>query len=125
MALDFRLEFLYDESDSADAGVYIHMRQDPPVYQDHVTKEDFAISEEPEDFVSALFEIEGVVEVSVKAYRVWIMKSPVFTWLEVLTPTMNTLKTLLGESTLNMLPASGKLDGSGFTLSAVENRRSV
>lgn len=123
----FRLEFLYNDSTPSDASVYIQMRDNPPIYQKHITKEDYDIlpTASKNDFLTGIFEVAGVTELSTGAYRVWLMKSPVYTWAEVLLPVLTFIGEGYGYSGLNPLPGSAQPDGTGFTLSSVDNRRSV
>lgn len=127
MALEYKLEFSYDESTPSDSSVYIQLRRNTPIYQSHIYKEEYDILDEVEknDFLTGLFNISGVVELSSKAYRVWIMKSPVFTWEEVLLPVLYFMADYYGESGIEQLPGSARPDGTGFTISTPTQRRSI
>lgn len=127
MALYYKLEFVYDESSASDASVFIHLRHNTPVYQSRLTKEDYEIltEDEQDDFISALFNIGGVVEISLKGYRIWVMKSPVYSWQEVLEPLLYYLKDFYGEDRFEALPGSGNIDGTGLTLAGIDQRRKL
>lgn len=123
----YKLEFSYDSSASADASVFIQMRDNPPIYQDRIEKEvyDLLAQSSKSDFLTALFNIAGVVELSSKAYRIWLMKSPVYSWQEVLVPTLAYLSYYFQHDRLSPLPGSGNTDGTGLTLDSQSNRRKI
>lgn len=126
MALKYKLEFNWDDEDPSDPGVYIQLKGfNPPIYRPHTDKEDYDVlpAGEKNDFLTGLFNIQGVVEMSVKAYRIWIMKSSQYDWEEVLTPVLGFIRDHFGESSLEALPGSGNTDGTGFTLASSRNRR--
>lgn len=127
MALDYKLEFSYNESSPSDPSVYIQLRRNTPVYQEHIDKEDYDILGDgnKHEFLTGLFNISGVVELSTRAYRIWLMKSPVFTWSEVLLPVLTFLADYYGEDELNQLPGSANPDGTGFTLEGPNQRRKL
>lgn len=123
--LKYKLEYNWDTSEPADAGVYIQLRDNTPVYMSHTDKEDYDVLPDDEKHVwlTGLFDIAGVTEVSSRAYRVWIMKSPVYSWNEVLLPTLHFMKEQLGYDDIEELPGSAKPDGAGFILDDPKNRR--
>lgn len=125
MALDYRLEYIYLEE--GDDSVFIHTRQDPSAYQDRIGKEDYNALEasEKSNWVTALFGVAGVVELSSKTHRVWIMKSPVYEWDEVIDGVLAAMKTELSETELNELPGSANKDGSGARLASKDFRRDI
>lgn len=127
MALQYKLEFLKDDEREADDAVYIQLRRNPPVYLDRIDKEDFDILDAGDKhiFAETLFNIAGVTELSLKAYRVWLMKSPVYSWQEVIDPILAYFLSYYGESELEALPGSGNVDGTGYRLEAVKDRRGV
>lgn len=126
MALDYKLEF-NTPSGSADDAVFIHIRKNVPVYENRIDKEDYDVLPVANKhvFLTGIFNVAGVVEVSSRAYRVWVMKSPVYTWQEVINPVLNSIASSLGESTLNELPGSGRVDGTGTRLGSADQRRSL
>lgn len=125
MAFKYKLEYNYDDEDPADAGVYIQMRENVPVYRSHTDKEDYDVldDEDKHAFLDGLFNTGGVVEVSSRAYRVWLMKSPVYSWEEVLTAVLFFLRDWYSETTFDELPGSAKIEGAGHTLESPINRR--
>lgn len=127
MAMNYKLEFVFDDSAPSDSSVYIHLRNNPPIYKAKINKEDYDVlsSGEKNSFLTGLFLIAGVVELSTTAYRVWLMKSPAYNWQEVLDPVIEALRLSFGESSSFMMPGSALHDGSGFTLNSPYNRRST
>ena len=121
----YKLEYNWDDSDPSDAGVYIQLRDNPPVYRSQTDKEVYDVlpTEEKHDWLTGLFNIAGVTEVSSRAYRIWIMKSPVYTWQEVLTPALGFMKDWYGHADIQDLPGSANPDGAGFALLDPKNRR--
>ena len=125
MPMQYKLEF-NTPSGSSDDSVYIHLRQDP-VFQDRIGKEAYS-SLDPADkqqLITDLFDVPGVVELSAKAVRIWLMKSPVFNWSEVLQPVLFVLRDYFGETSIQPLPGSAEIDGSGIRLQSDSNRRSI
>jgi len=125
MALEYKLEYNYDDEDPSDSGVYIHLRKNPPVYRSHTDKEDYDVlpDEEKHDWLTGLFTISGVTELSSRAYRVWLMKSPVYSWEEVLLPVLYFMRDWFEEGSFDELPGSAKTTGFGLTLDSPTNRR--
>ena len=133
MTFLYKLEYCYDKDTPADSADYIHMRVEPPTYRKEIGKEAYSALPEGEKhpFIDGLFQIPGVVEVSSTAYRVWIMKSPVYSWEEVNTAVLNYIMDYLGEATMKEIPGSAAVDGlftsptaaGGFTLNSPVNRR--
>ena len=125
--LIYRLEFNYDESTRSDSSVFIQLRENPPIYQEHIDKEKYDIL--PEElknvFLTSIFNISGVTELSVKAYRDWIMKSPVYNWKEVLDPVLYYIASYYSFDDIEQMLGSGNTDGTGFTLSQPVNRRKL
>ena len=126
MALQYKLEYIFGGDGPSDDSVFIQLRVNPPTYQSWIDKETYDVqdTEDKHDFLTGLFNIAGVTELSSKAYRLWIMKSPVYSWEEVLAPTLSFIKDWYSETTLEELPGSGKIDGTGTRLSDTDNRRS-
>lgn len=125
MALQYKLEYVYGEDAPADDSVYIQLRVNPPIYRGWTDKEDYDVlpDEEKHPFLTGIFNIAGVTEVSSKAYRVWLMKSPVYSWQEVLDPTLYFIMNWYSESSLNQLPGSADPDGKGTRLATPDQRR--
>lgn len=127
MALQYKLEYSYDQGTRSDSSVYIHLRVNPPIYQAHIDKEDYDVL--PEElkhvFLTSIFNIAGVTELSSRAYRIWLMKSPVYTWSEVVVPVLYYIAGYFSEGSIQELPGSAKTDGSGFVLPEPINRRKI
>ncbi len=127
MALEYKLEFIFDGSTPSDSSVFIHLRRDMPAYRARIDKEKYVIldADKKHAFITGLFALPGVVELSTKAYRIWVMKSPVYNWQEVLAPLFVYLKTQFSESNLTQLPGSANIDGTGLQLSSIDQRRGI
>ena len=125
MALQYKLEPIYEGGSPADDSIFIQLRYNPPVYRSRTDKEDYDVlpEEEKHPFLTMLYNVAGVTEVSCRAYRVWVMKSPVYSWQEVLTPTLHLMKDWFSEDSLEPLPGSAELDGKGARLDNVDQRR--
>lgn len=134
--LQFKLEYFHGASGPTDDGVFIQLRTEVAAYQHIITKEVYFSNENSNhsDFVTALFNIPGVVRVSSQAWRVYVEKSPVFKWTEVLgvpveqgvslldgmppSPSvMNTIMSFCGCDSVH------ELNGSGITLNSQDDRR--
>lgn len=122
MALQVKLEYIAVKN--SDDGVMWHLRIDPPAYIEQIGKESYF--ELPEDkqhpFLTGMF-VAGVTEIASQAYRVYIMKSPVFNWLEVNNLLRDYLLTTFEEISIELLAGSGELDGTGLRLASEGNRR--
>lgn len=105
--LDFKLEYFKGDT-ASDEGVYIQLRSNPSGFIKLVSREEYNLLAEEDlvTIVTALFACPGVVRVAVQAYRVWIEKSPVFGWSEVLGPVIEQLRIDTGQLGVNELPGS-------------------
>ncbi len=124
-SFQYKIEFNYNDDGPADAGCYIQIRRNVPIYQNRIDKEFYDVKpdEEKHEFLTGLFNIAGVTEVATQAYRVWLMKSPVYDWDEVLEAVLDFMKGSYGDDPLESLPGSGWSDGQGFTLESPSTRR--
>lgn len=109
--LEYKLEFFKGVGGGAsDEGVYIQLRTDPPYesYISRIGREDYIALQDDykTDFVTALFACSGVVGVSVSAFRVYIEKSPVFSWTEVLSPIIEEIRIATETDDISELPGS-------------------
>lgn len=59
--------------------------------------------------VTGLFNIPGITEVATQAYRVWIMKSPLYKWSEVIPPVLEFLRSTLEQDDILELDNSGQI----------------
>lgn len=125
MPLQYKLEFNTPRG-ASDESVYIHLRQDP-VFQTRIGKESYSVlpDEQKKDLITEIFDVPGVVELSAKATRIWLMKSPVFSWQEIIQPVLFILRDHFGESEIASLPGSAFIDGSGFRLVSDTSRRTI
>jgi len=121
----YKLEFIYDDTSSSDASVFIQMRDNPPIYQDDITKEVYDVlpDDQKDDFLTQMFSFAGVTELSTKAYRIWLMKAPTYSWEEVLVPILYYLTSFYGKDDFQSLPGSAMVNGMGLKLNSITNRR--
>jgi hypothetical protein len=126
-ALTYKLEFNYDESTRSDSSVFIQLRANPPIYQARIDKEDYDVlpAELKNEFLTNIFNVSGVTELSVKCYRIWLMKSPVYSWEEVLLPVLYYIASYYGLTQIEQMFGSGNTDGSGCTLNTPIERRKI
>jgi hypothetical protein len=125
--LKYKLEY-NKKSGASDDSVYVHLRVDPQAYyRFQIGKEayDKLDSTAQDAFANGLFNVKGVEEISVTAYRVWYMKAPAYQWDEVNTGALSFLMTFFGQSSLDEIAGSGKIDGSGIRLESETNRRTT
>ncbi len=118
--LGFKLEYFKGDT-ASDEGVYIQLRSDLTGYMTLISKEAYAkLSDERKtDTMTALFACPGVVQASCQAYRVYVEKSPVFGWSEVLGPVVEAIKVAAECDDLVELP------GSPLYLTSDAGRRST
>lgn len=119
MTMQYLIEYCQDEEEDQDPGCFIHLKLAPLAYQKRITKEAYDLTDEASqsEWMTGIFNIGGVTEASSQGYRVWITKSPAFTWDEVLQPLLFFMKNALGESNMEELP------GSGMTLPQPRGRK--
>ena len=122
--LYYRLEYNTPGGPSDDA-VYVHLRADPNgYYRSMIGKEEYEKGGNYDAFANALFSVQGVTDISVTAFRVWYMKSPVYTWTEVNTPILEFLAFWFGLTNFEPLQGSASIDGvRTFRLDSESNRR--
>lgn len=108
MTLNFKIEWFRDDDNPSQAGMFVHTQLDMPCYQSLITKEAYAAlaASAKCDFVTGLFAIDGVVEVSVKAYRVYVIKAELYDWDTIATLVIGHIGYNLNETTYNELPGS-------------------
>ena len=124
MAFDYKLEYGKAVSLGDDA-VYVHMRIDPHDYYRFQTgKEDYSLldSTSQDGLANGLFNVAGIEEISVTAYRVWYMKSPAYNWKEVNNDALSFMKTFFGEDSLNQMVGSAAIDGTGLRVETTDRR---
>lgn len=125
MALQYKLEF-NTPSGASDDSVYIHLRQDP-VFRTRIGKESYSAlpNDQKQGLITEIFGVPGVVEVSTKTNRIWLMKSPIFSWQEVIQPVLFIVRDRFGETSIESLPGSAFIDGKGLRLISDTNRRAI
>lgn len=120
-ALEYKLEYYKGAGGGAtDDGAFIHLRTDSPAYQQIISKETYWSAENSAshtDLVNHLFDVPGVVRLACQAWRIYVEKSPVFKWDEVMPGVLNVLQTDTSSTSLSELP------GSGLTLASDNDRR--
>lgn len=124
MPLSYKLEYNH-ASETADDGVYVHLRLDPQgYYRSRIGKEAYYESDDKDSFANGLFAVGGVEEISVMAYRVWIMKSPVYSWEEVNGAALTFMSAFLGQAGLyTPIQGSANIAGEGLRLESEVDRR--
>jgi hypothetical protein len=60
--------------------------------------------------VTGLFNIPGIIEVATQAYRVWLMKSPLYQWTDIIPAALEFLRSTLGQDEVS------EMDGSGIII---------
>lgn len=119
MTMEYKIEYLKNDGEPEDHSCYIQLRQNVPVYMSRIDKEAYEYGDNRNDWMDGIFQIPGIVEASSRAYRVWVSKSPVFTWSEVLGNLIPYMASVLGGG------GSTELFGSGITLEHPNNRRDL
>lgn len=117
MAFQYKLEYYKDDESSQDSSVFIHMKHNVPIYMNKIDKEAYEIGEFKHEWMDGIFGIGGITEASSRSYRVWVSKSPIFQWDEILPALLHYMMTYFSEDRLEEMP------GSGITLENVANRR--
>lgn len=105
--LDYRLEYV--KIDNHDDGVFVHVRTDVPEYRSFVYRDDYFVGADDvrTGFFNGVMNTPGVTGGASQAFRLYITKSPVFSWSEILGPIMEWLKTNVTADGLNELYDSG------------------
>ena len=125
--LYYKLEY-NKKSGTSDDAVYVHLRVDPVgYYRFDIGKEayDALDSSKKDAFANGRFAVHGITEISVTAYRVWYMKSPVFTWQEVNTSALNFIRNFFSLASLSEIQGTGEVNGTGLRLDSEQDRRAV
>lgn len=118
--LVFKLEYFKGVGGASDEGVFIQLKSDVPAYSTKVTKEDYVngVGGTASDFMDGIFSVSGVVVAASQAFRVYVEKSPLFEWSEVLGPLMEFVRIQVGADNLE------EAVGSPTTLTSENDRRS-
>lgn len=127
MALKYKLEY-NQKAGASDDSCYVHLKLDPEgYYRFQIGKEIYESldSEDQDELADGLFEIKGITEISIMAYRIWYMKSPAYEWKEVNEEALNFIMEFFEESSLQELQGSAKINGEGLRLISDTNRRAT
>lgn len=83
--LHYAVEYSNDNLQPSENCIYFHLRDEVPFYQNKVAKEVYTQDDyDPKhSFIDNLFNIGGITDVSVQAYRVWVQIAPSYTLEEV------------------------------------------
>ena len=108
MSLQFKIEYTKNDSQPSALGAYIHIRKEPPLFQDLISKEEFFAQPEAarHPFLLDLFLVPGVVDVALRSYCVYIGKGELFEWTNVLTGVISLLLSEVDESEVLEMPGS-------------------
>lgn len=114
--LRYRLEFLKNEDEPSNESVYIQMRQSPLFsdWFDRVRKQDYEGGTSV--LGDSLFSQDGITELSIQPFRVWLSKSPVYDWDEMMPEILWRIYLNLG------LDGEEAISGSPVYLDEVKNR---
>lgn len=121
MAFDlvFKLEYFKGIGGASDEGCFIQLKTDVPAYCSKIGKEEYVLGGgTPSDFMDGIFSVPGVVVAGAGAFRVYVEKSPLFEWTEVLGPLLEFIRTEVGADNLE------EAIGSPTTLTSENDRRS-
>ena len=125
--LYYKLEY-NKPSGKSDDSVYVHTKIDPiPYYRFQIGKEDYLKldSTHQDAFANGLFSVGGITEISVTAFRIWYMKSPIYDWVDVNTQALNFMLHFVGATTLSPIVGSASIAGDGIRLTDDSARRTV
>jgi hypothetical protein len=110
--LNYSLEFIKDDTQPSDEAVFIQLQTELPVFVAKTKKEDYQWDEA---FLTGIFNIDGIVTVSLQSFRVYVEKSNLFSWEEILSPLIEYLRIELDAVDVNLV--------SSLTLGAITQRR--
>jgi len=116
--LVFKLEYFKGIGGASDEGVFIQLKTEVPAFQSKIRKEEyFSASTTPSAFMNGIFLVPGVVVAASNSFRVYLEKSPLFNWSQVLGPVMEFIRVAVGATNLE------EASGSPTTLSTRNDRR--
>jgi len=115
-ALYYRLEYFKDDKDASNEAVYLQLRGSPNAddWIDRTRKQDYV--EATSGLADAIFEVAGITELSIQPFRVWLSKSPIYSFEEILPTVLFLIQDSLG------LTSAEELPGSPVNLNSVEDR---
>ena len=119
----YKLEY-NKQSGKSDDSVYVHTKIDPiPYYRFQIGKEDYLSGTNQDAFANGLFSIGGITEISVTAFRIWYMKSPIYDWQDVNTMALNFMQHFVGATVQMPIVGSANINGNGIRLDSETQRR--
>jgi hypothetical protein len=117
--LVFKLEYFKGVGGASDEGCFVQLKTDVPAYCSKISKEEYVNGGgNPSDFMDGIFAIAGITVAGSGAFRVYVEKSPLFTWSEILGPLMEFIRVQVGAIALE------EAAGSPTTLVSENDRRS-
>jgi hypothetical protein len=114
----FKLEYFKGLGGASDEGVFIQLKTELPAYMPKTSKEKYYESAERTAFTDGIFAIPGIVTAASNSFRVYVEKSPIFTWSQILGPLLTHIRISVGADSLIEAP------GSPLTLTTENDRRS-
>lgn len=104
------IEYLNVGMVPSDQSLFLHTRDEVPVFQDQITKEYYCSPDYVDchsDFVTGLLNICGVTDVAVHSFRIWVRIAPAYTLDEVQTAVVEYVRDWYGYQLKEALPGSG------------------
>ena len=117
-AFQYKLEYIKNDASQEDEGCFIHIKGTIPVYMNKISKETYALGNFTHPWMTGILNVEGVVSAASQAYRVFVEKSPIYQWSDIIPPLLTFMSNFLSESPIVELP------GSGVRLQSINDRRS-
>lgn len=104
--LYYRAEFLKDESSSSNEAVFLQLRGSPFAedWIERVRKQDYL--DGTSALADAILGVAGVTELSIQPFRVWLSKSPIYSFDEILPTVLFLIQDSLGLTDVEELPGS-------------------
>ena len=117
-ALYYRSEFLKDDNNASNEAVYLQLRGSPQAddWMDSTRKQDYEYGTSV--LADAIFGVAGVTELSIQPFRVWMSKSPIYSFEEIIPTVLFLIQDSLG------LTSNEELPGSPVYLGKVKDRLS-
>ena len=105
-ALYYRAEFLKDEITASNEAVFLQLRGSPQAddWMDRTRKQDYV--DGTSVLADAIFGVAGVTELSIQPFRVWMSKSPIYSFEEIIPTVLFLIQDNLGLTSNEELPGS-------------------